>query len=84
LLPYNPGGRGDLDEYKTYSQLPVLACARWESCSSCGAVITVQETSYELVVIPGGRIAPQELRFHIDCHTAWVFACKERPHGQVE
>ena len=55
-----------------------------EACSLCEATITAQETGYELAVIPGGRVAPQELRFHIDCHTAWVFACKEPPHGQAE
>jgi hypothetical protein len=48
-------------------------------CSLCRGVIPPQEVVYEVEVKPEGAIAPQALRFHIHCHTAWIVVCSEKP-----
>jgi hypothetical protein len=47
-------------------------------CSLCHGVISPQEVVYEVEIKLEGAIAPQALRFHITCHTAWVVVCSER------
>ena len=48
-------------------------------CSLCDGVIPPHEIAYEVEVKPEGGAAKLLLHFHIECHTAWLVVCSERP-----